>query len=65
MKNKIPRQYSFVQSTGIVFDGFKGGIFLGEIPNMPGHCIVYDTLSKQMMIGYHTENFEEIPEDEV
>lgn len=39
-------------------------LYLGEIPNMPGHCIIVTT-SGDVMWGFHTEDFEEIPEDEV
>ena len=39
-------------------------IFLGEIPNMPGHCVVIEIVSKELHIGYHTDRFEELPEDE-
>ena len=39
-------------------------IYLGEIPNMPGHCIVVDYKSGKFHAGYHTENFTEIPQDE-
>ena len=35
-------------------------IFMGEIPNMPEHCIVISLKDKQLFIGYHTENFTEI-----
>lgn len=38
-------------------------IFFGEIPNMPGHCVVADHKNGQMYSGYHTENFREIPDD--
>ena len=39
-------------------------VFLGEIPNMPGHCVVIDHKTGQVHSGYHTENFVEIPPDE-
>jgi len=40
-------------------------VFFGEIPNMPGHCVVADHRTGQVYSGYHTEGFVEIPEDEV
>jgi hypothetical protein len=40
-------------------------VFLGEIPNMPGHCVVADANTGQLFTGYHTDNFAEIPEDEI
>lgn len=39
-------------------------IFFGEIPNMPGHCVVADHQKGQLHSGYHTENFIELTEDE-
>lgn len=38
-------------------------IFLGEIPNMQGHCIVMDDKGKHY-VGYHIENFIELTDDE-
>jgi hypothetical protein len=40
-------------------------VFLGEIPNMPGHCVVADPKSGKFYAGYHTESFVEIPRDEL
>jgi hypothetical protein len=40
-------------------------VFLGEIPNMPGHCVIADTTSGKIYAGYHTDSFTEIPLDEV
>lgn len=31
-------------------------LFLGEISNMPGHCVIADKSGK-VYYGYHTENF--------
>lgn len=47
---------------------FKSGttyLFLGEIVNMPGHCVVAEQKTGRLFTGYHTDNFEEIPKDEV
>jgi len=38
---------------------------MGEIVNMPGHCILLGTLTNKMYMGYHCDEFEEIPEEEV
>lgn len=48
-------------------------IYFGEIPNMPGHCIVLEPPIRntfhptvgQFHVGYHTENFREATDDEV
>lgn len=37
-------------------------LFLGEITNMPGHCILVNRYH-QTFWGYHTNNFEIEPED--
>lgn len=71
---KIPRQYSLVR---FLFDSMelkyhsqypftrKGVyIFFGEIPNMPGHCVVADHQTGKLYSGFHTENFAELSEDE-
>ena len=39
-------------------------IFLGEIPNMPGHCAVLRSDGKTE-IGYHTGDFRELTANEV
>ena len=39
-------------------------IFFGEIPNMPGHCVVADYQTGQLYSGYHTESFIELTDDE-
>lgn len=70
-----PRQYSLVR---FLFDQLpaefhhkypfsKDGVyvFFGEIPNMPGHCVVADHSTGRVYSGYHTEQFEELPEDEM
>ena len=47
---------------------FKRGstyVFLGEIPNMPGHCVVADPRDGRVWAGYHTDNFSEVPDEEV
>lgn len=40
-------------------------VFLGEIPNMPGHCIVAEHPTGKIYSGYHIEHFREIVEDDV
>ena len=40
-------------------------IFHGEIPNMPGHCVVSDRKTGKLFSCYHTENFIELDPDEV
>ena len=39
-------------------------VFFGEIPNMPGHCIVADYKTGKIYSGYHVENFIELNSDE-
>lgn len=40
-------------------------IFLGEIPNMYGHCVICSYQTGKIYCGYHTDNFIEIEEDEL
>lgn len=45
---------------------FKDGellLFLGEITNRPGHCVVANSKGK-IWWGFHTENFVEEPQEE-
>ena len=49
-------QYPFVENAVYVY--------LGEIPNMPGHCVVGEHPCGKIFSGYHTENFKELEEDE-
>lgn len=51
------RKYPFRR--GIVY------IFVGEIPNMPGHCVVVNRKTGKIYSGYHIENFVELEEDEL
>lgn len=39
-------------------------VFFGEIPNMPGHCLVADHKTGLVYSGFHTESFVELPPDE-
>lgn len=40
-------------------------LFMGEIANMPEHCVVVDTKTNEIFSGYHTDTFVELTEDEV
>ena len=39
-------------------------VFFGEIPSMPGPCVVADHKTGQILSGYRTDDFVEIPDDE-
>ena len=39
-------------------------LFVGEVANMPEHCVVVDWKGNRTYVGYHTENFVELTEDE-
>lgn len=64
-----PRQYSLCKYVGRpsagVFLEKDTYVFLGEIPNMPGHCVVLNHRTGKVYSGYHTDNFIELTEDEV
>jgi hypothetical protein len=56
---KLDKQYKYTETMG------EGPyIYFGEIPNMPGHCVIMNRNSK-FTIGMHTENFRELTEDEI
>jgi len=47
--------------------GIKKGdlvLFLGEIPNMPGHCAIAPP-NGPVTFGWHLDNFEEPGEDDI
>jgi len=66
---KMPRQYSMVKCifSNDLFSKEKTYVFLGEIPNMPGHCVVveYSDKAAKVFTGYHCDNFIELAKDEV
>jgi hypothetical protein len=39
-------------------------LFLGEIANMPGHGVLIDHKTGKIHLGYHTEHFAELSEEE-
>ena len=39
-------------------------IYMGEIPNQRGHCIIFNQDTQKMHVGYHIETFVEMTEDE-
>ena len=41
----------------------KAFIFFGEIPNMPGHCVIAGHKSGRIFSGYHLDNFQEVEEE--
>jgi hypothetical protein len=51
------RRYPF--RTGMTY------VFIGEIPNMPGHCVVADYQAGKIYSGYHTGHFVELKSHEV
>jgi hypothetical protein len=72
--NKIPRKLSLVNfDFGSIdkkyhdhypFMPNSNYIFLGEIPNMPGHCVI-GKKDGSITWGWHSDNFVELTEDEV
>jgi len=71
-KTETMRQYAFVRfdfetlpeeyHAGYPFKPECRYIYLGEIPNFRGHCIVMDDNGKHY-VGYHTENFIELDDE--
>ena len=50
---------------GYPFKKDEACVFLGEIPNMPGHCVVVARKTGKIYFGYHTDSFTELTVDEV
>jgi hypothetical protein len=77
MANKVIRPLAFVKidinsmPKTIYDDYYKETlgeslyIFLGEVPNCKGHCILADLSTGKFIGMYHTDNFREATEDEV
>jgi len=40
-------------------------LYMGEIPNQPGHCVIFNQDDNKMHVGYHIETFIEMTEGEV
>ena len=65
-----PRPYSLVtlreaaRGSDYPFSADLPLVYLGEIPNMPGHCVVAGSESGRIYTGYHIETFVELSEDE-
>lgn len=72
---KTPRQLSLVKFEPLQAPGgfrrkypFRRGIaylFIGEIPNMPGHFVVVNPKTGKIYSGYYLENFVELEENEL
>ena len=75
--NKI-RQYALVRLTDKAREYFENQcgdedpifsdnhfVFLGDIPNMLGHCVIVGYRSERIHVGYHTSDFQELTEEEV
>lgn len=62
-----PRPLSIVIFTGDrkVYSMFTSMfyVFLGEIPNLEGHCVVAEHPHGKILSGFHTENFKEYESD--
>lgn len=67
--DRTPRQYALVECLPYPeekhrpFPKGQAFVFLGEIPNMPGHCIVAEAKKGKLHVGFHTDRFKEITED--
>ena len=67
---KRPRPLSLVRFDPLGFPdpsypfGDDHCIFFGDIPNCSGHCVVMKVKTKEMFVGYHTDNFFELSEEE-
>lgn len=74
-KRNHPRPLTLVKFVGPLL--FKKGpkgyplkrdrvyVYLGEIANMPDHCVVVEHKSGRLFSGYHAFDFVELSEDEI
>lgn len=73
-RRKVPRKLSLVkfdftdlpEQYHRLYPFLKGHtyVFLGEIPNMPGHCVIAGHAGN-VYFGYHTDDFVELPDESV
>jgi len=42
----------------------KHFIYLGEIPNMESHCTLLEVCTGEFLVGYHTNDFIELTDEE-
>jgi hypothetical protein len=61
----VPESAALAGRKGCPFRATRTYVFLGEIPNMPGHCIVADIKTGRLFSGYHTEQFREVTDEEL
>ena len=40
-------------------------VMLGEVDRMEGHCVVAHFKTGQIFVNYHTDNFVELPDEEL
>jgi hypothetical protein len=59
--DKLPKKY-WKDYPFSIYDHF---VLLGEIEQMAGHCIVVNCKTGQLHVGYHTENFTKLTDEEV
>ena len=69
VKVKLPKSVqnhaeSRTMNTGYPFKNGEMLLWLGGIPQMPGHCVVVNKNGK-VLWGYHTDNFVEPDEDDI
>ncbi len=70
MTKRAPRKLSLVKFVGsprdkhMPFKTTSTYLFLGEVVQMPGHCVVADVETGRIWSGYHTDNFRELPKDD-
>lgn len=64
VSNETKEVQKFFQDGMLVFSPHNRYIYLGEIPNLPGACLVTDDKGK-MYSGYNIENFVELTDAEL
>jgi hypothetical protein len=57
-------KFDSVEDLSEIFDKRDTFIYLGDIAQMPGHCIVIRMGDGTLFYCIHTDNFVEVPEEE-
>ena len=40
-------------------------VYMGEIPNMSGHCVVMNITISKLIISHHVDSFRELRDEEI
>ena len=64
IRDRVRFDFGTIGAENYPFSIYDHFVFLGEVKQMPGHCVVAHTKTGQVHVGYHTDNFVELTEEE-